>query len=228
MCRSTGVAPVILAFAGQVSPDRFILRDVPIQDDPVSPPEHVASLLLTQSRVLDAVATTQEETFKKRQKQKDNPSTQGSLQVGDLVLLSYPGRPPSKLQSKYRGPFKVTTLRGCLAVISSLLVDKIYRVDVSRLKAWKADADPIETARKTEPNVFFPSAIIAHEPHVDNPTTASHYLFMTEWENFEPEDSTWQELKDVKHLDLFRKYLNANKEQLPKCLQRLSEELEQD
>ena len=210
-----------------MSPDRFILREVPTHDEPVSPSEHVASLLLTQSRVLDAVAATQEKTFQKRQRQKGNPSTQGSLEVGDLVLLSYPGRPPSKLQSKHRGPFKVTTLRGCLAVISSLLDDKIYRVDISRLKAWTANADPVETAQKTEPNVFVPSAIIAHEPHVDNPTKASHYLFMTEWENFEPEDSTWQELKDVKHLDLFRHYLKANKEQLPKCLRQFLDKLDQ-
>ena len=220
--RSTNVAPVILAFAGQVSPNRFLLKDVPSQDGKwVTPPEHIARLLLTQSRVLDAVAVAQEKTYAMRDKRKDNPPLVGSPEVGDLVLLSYPVRPPSKLSTRFRGPFKVVGAKGCLIIIASLLVDKVYRVDVSRLKQWNGDADPIEVAQRSEPEVFFPEAILAHEPHVEHPTQASHYLFLTSWEGFEPEDSTWQEMKDIKHLDMFQDYLKMKESSLPPCLAQL-------
>ena len=137
------------------------------------------------------------------------------------MLLSYPVRPPSKLSTRFRGPFKVVGANGCLIILASLLVDKIYRVDVSRLKQWNGDADPIEVAQRSEPDVFFPEAILAHESHVEHPQKASDYLFLTSWEGFEPEDSTWQEMKDVKHLDMFQDYLKMKESSLPSCLAQL-------
>ena len=219
--RSTGVAPVILVFAGQVTPDRFLLRDIsdPNSDDtPLTPPEYISNILLQQSRVLDAVAEQQEKTYKKRQRSKYNPTMSTSLQVGDFVMLSYINRPPSKLSTKLRGPFRIVSISGCCTHVASLLVDKIYKVDISRLKKWTASGDPTDAARKAEPNTFVPEAIIDCQPHALKPNKPDDYLFLTTWEGFEPADATWQELKDVRHLDIFQDFISDHQNSLPKCL----------
>ena len=212
---STGVAPVVLTYCGQVQPDRYLFKHVVDKSKMrKGPSSFIANVEEMQEALIMAddlylkgrfkeYADTRVEAIQKlknqvsrrqrkvihRHMEKIKATTKAhDFKVGDLVTLAYPDRPPTKLSPKVRGPFKVSNVHKDIIHVSSLISNSVYRVGPSRLRHWKQNKlDPKEAARKAEPTSYVPRAIIDFgvRRSVHKPISKNDYVFLVQWEGYD-------------------------------------------
>ena len=122
------------------------------------------------------------------------------MQVGDLVLVSYVVRPPSKLAARWAGPFRVLKVDGNRITIEDLTDGSTRTVDISRLKIFRGDADPQKIAAAD----LGESTAIRIDAFKGQPKKRSSLRFQVVWSDG---DITWEPWQNIKKLALLEDFV---------------------
>ena len=157
--------------------------------------------------MLDA-ASTRLLAEQKRLEQENGPTTSvRPLSPGDLVLLHYPTRPPSKLHSRVAGPFRVVERRGNLIYARDLTCERVIERDAEMWTPFHVPRSMSETELRKiaaadlgETNV---EAIVNHRGEA----IKSKIEFEVLWSDGE---HTWESWKTKRKLAALDAYLEAH------------------
>ena len=137
-----------------------------------------------------------------------SPETPTTFNVGDYVLVSYPNRPPTKLNAKWRGPLIIVEVSGNTYTCQNLTTLKNISYDISRLKKFHLsdgiNPKSIAAADTCELEV---EAIVDHR---GSTRKRSKMKFRVRWLGYEPEEDTWEPFKNVKDLQALDEYVNQH------------------
>ncbi len=124
------------------------------------------------------------------------------------------GRPPNKLMTPKRGPFRVIAANGNTYKIQSLAhEDDITEVHVTDLQPFTFDADhtdPFEVSLGDDQE-FVVESIVQHEkrPHPNGHTQREQLYLLVKWMGLEKQ--SWEPVSGLYHLPLARDYLREHK-----------------
>jgi hypothetical protein len=141
---------------------------------------------------------------------KKSPEHPTVFEVGDLVLVSYPDRPPNKLSSKWRGPVSIVDISGNTYSLQDLRTLAIFRADISRLKLFHQDArfDNLDLAARDEDELVVEKIV----DHTGSPRMKSQMQFRVRWAGFEPDEDTWEPYSHVRELSALDAYVALHPE----------------
>jgi hypothetical protein len=127
------------------------------------------------------------------------------FKVGDLVLVKYPNRPPSKLRPKWRGPYRIlsrnSTSTFTLQHVSNF---KEFVQHVSMMKPFNdSRSDPIAIA-SVDDDEYEVEAIIGHRGK-----SVRNLSFRVRWVGYPPSQDSWLRYRDVKELAALDAYIAA-------------------
>lgn len=142
--------------------------------------------------------------------------------VGSYVLALYKdshsrgkGRPPNKLLTIKRGPFRVISNSGNMYRIQSLAHDNITERHVKDLQPFIFDADQTDpfSISLGDEQEFEIERVVTHEWRANpDPLKKAKKLFLLiKWEDYDESENTWEPIQGVVGLPLIRDYLRANK-----------------
>ena len=121
---------------------------------------------------------------------------------GELVLVSYKTRPPSKLHARWAGPFEVTKMEANTIFLRDLTGGPNRDVDVSRVKPFIRDGlvepQAVAAADLGETEVI---EIVAHR---GSPRKRSEMEFQVNWSDG---DTTWEPWENVRRLAVLDDYV---------------------
>ena len=147
---STGASPASLLFGNQLNLDRGILTKFPPTTSlPTKSSKIIANMLLIQEQLnANAVQLLQESDDNHISANGQTPTV---FEVGTFVLALRPNAPPTRLHTKWMGPFKVMSYNKDQYTLLNLITNKTRDVHVRRLKQFLFDRtkiSPIDTARR--------------------------------------------------------------------------------
>jgi hypothetical protein len=203
--QSIGTSPHQLMHWAPTDLDRGILT--PHGEAQVIPPlstEHVSKLQKAYERLLDE---TSEHVI--REQEKLRATYEGvaptDFMVGDLVLLSYLVRPPSKLSARWAGPFRIRERKANTAILEDMTGGAQKSVDISRLKLFLlgpgVDPQAVAAADMGEVQV---DMVLAHRGSVRKRSTLE---FQVQWSDG---DVTWEPWESVRKLAAVDEYIRTN------------------
>lgn len=210
---TTGVSPAELLFGNVIQMDRIILHPPPKEDESSTPmqlSEHMASMLKAQADLIK-VAQEHQHTHDEFHMSLYN-SEYTEYPVNSYVLLAYPDgdRPPNKLKTNLRGPFRVVNLNGSKYTIQNLLTSKNFDVHISRLRPFLYDAertDPKDVAMH-EQEEFIIEKILQHR---GDTTRRKQIEFLVKWQDFDNSQNSWEPYSNLRDTEQLLEYLRANK-----------------
>jgi hypothetical protein len=186
---------------GLLDPVRPLTEQLPLST------EFVTELHRAHESMLDAASNCLLAEQRRLEQENGPGAAVQPLSPGDLVLLHYPTRPPSKLHSRVAGPFRVVERRGNLIFARDLTCERIIERDA---EMWTPFLTPrsmseeelrrIAAADLGETNV---EAIVNHRGEL----TKSKIEFEVVWSDGE---HTWEPWKTVRQLTALDAYLEAN------------------
>jgi hypothetical protein len=188
------------------------------EEIPVQVQEVLDKAMEAQRIILDSSEKHQRKVLKERTE--NIPSDK--LQEGDLVLLAYPDRTPTKLTPRWRGPLVVVSRRdqSSLVEVQCILTNRIYKVHVSRLKLYNNSRDlPPADIAAVDIDHYTVESIAGHRV-IDSKAkagarrnrnfTARDMEFKVKWLGYDEEDDTWMHYSEIKSLSALEKYLVYN------------------
>jgi hypothetical protein len=185
---------------GILDPVRPLTEQLPLKT------EFVAELHRAHESMLDA-ASTRLIAEQRRLEQENGAAEVRPLSPGDLVLLHYPVRPPSKLHSRVAGPFRVVERKGNLIYARDLTCERVIERDAEMWTPFHAPHSMSETELRKiaatdlgETNV---EAILNHRGGI----TRSKIEFEVLWSDGE---KTWEPWITVRHLALLDTYIETH------------------
>jgi hypothetical protein len=127
---------------------------------------------------------------------------------GEFVLVKYPNRPPSKVNSKYRGPFLVQARHGDSYICQDLTTGKPLNFHADRLVLFHPSSTmtPIDIAARDNQEYVI-DFISAHEGSAKHKPSLS---FLVHWLGFEEEEATWEPLQSLKDTEALEVYCRSN------------------
>jgi len=227
---STGIAPATLLYGSLVELNRGVFpeAELPAQESPSESsssnqrdPTWLSQRLEAQREMLQIAERHQREVDAHNLRTRtDSSAPPTEFEVGSYVLALYKdrhaqgkGRPPNKLMTLKRGPFRVISHDGNSYRIQNLAhADDISEAHVTELQPFFFDAehtDPFEVALG-DSREFIVNRVLQHEkrPHTD-PTIKREQLFLElEWSHGK---NSWEHVSGLYHLPLIRDYLRDNK-----------------
>jgi Chromo (CHRromatin Organisation MOdifier) domain len=129
--------------------------------------------------------------------------------VDSFVLVQYTSTPPTRLHTKWEGPFKVISSDLSEYTLLNLVSKKTCNVHASRLKPFIYDPlkqDPLDTARRDYME-FFVESILSHSCDTRRVSTL---LFHVKWLNHPPESNTWEPWRNLRSCEALHTYLRTN------------------
>jgi hypothetical protein len=203
---STGVAPARIIFGEAIDLDRDILtpNTLPEEHNHGDLSGYVRYLIQTQRAVI--------EIAKANQTAKDDAHMASSDEVHETVyadnsyvLLDYPtGQPPSKLNTKHRGPLQVLSHQNGTYNLCDLVNGKVVTSHVSRLRPWLGNSDPTAAALK-DSGAYLVESIVAHRGnHTRNRCTL---FFHVKWVGYDLSDTDWEPWKNFHTNAVVHQYL---------------------
>jgi hypothetical protein len=202
--QSIGTSPHQLLHWAPTDLDRGILK--PYGEAQVIPPlttEYVSGLQQGYERLLDE---TSEHVIREQEKLMGDyeGTVPTSFEVGDLVLMSYLVRPPSKLNARWAGPFRIIERKANSAMLEDLTGGPQKTVDVSRLKIFLlapgVNPQVVAAADMGEVQV---DSVLAHRGSVRKRATLE---FQVQWSDG---DVTWEPWESVKKLAAVDEYIRS-------------------
>ena len=205
---STGASPSSLVLGNSVRLDRGILLPFPEVPTTLTPASaKVADMILTQESLLARAATQLREADEARLASHSPDLT--TFAVDSYVLVQYATTPPTRLHTKWEGPFKVVSFLLSEYTLLNLVTKKTRTVHASRLKPFVFNPtmhDPLDTARRDYME-FFVESILAH---TGNPRKVSTLLFHVKWLNYPSSANTWEPWANLRSCEPLHVYLRAN------------------
>jgi Chromo (CHRromatin Organisation MOdifier) domain len=188
--------------------DRGILLPFPEVPTTLTPASaKVADMILTQESLLARAATQLREADEARLASHSPDLT--TFAVDSYVLVQYATTPPTRLHTKWEGPFKVVSFLLSEYTLLNLVTKKTRTVHASRLKPFVFNPtmhDPLDTARRDYME-FFVESILAH---TGNPRKVSTLLFHVKWLNYPSSANTWEPWANLRSCEPLHAYLRAN------------------
>ena len=138
-------------------------------------------------------------------KSPENPTT---FEVGDLVLASYPERPPDKLTSVWRGPLVVHSIENQTYICQDIVTMQVAPYFVTRLKKYHDDntIEPLALAAIDRDELEV-EAIVGHTGSYKDRNSMK---FRVRWKDFQPEDDTWEPWRGVRDLQVLDEYIETH------------------
>ena len=164
-------------------------------------------MILTQESLLPRAATQLREADEARLATHSPDLT--TFAVDLYVLVQYATTPPTRLHTKWEGPFKVVSFLLSEYTLLNLITKKTRTVHASRLKPFvfnPSTHDPMDTARRDYME-FFVESILAH---TGNPRKVSTLLFHVKWLNYPSSANTWEPWANLRSCEPLHAYLRAN------------------
>jgi hypothetical protein len=217
---SIGLAPATILFGTAINLDRgiFIPNEIlKCSHSGTNYPEYVAQLIAAQKHAIEFARLTQQELDRKHLKDRVG-ETITVFPNGSFVLMEYAKslsgskKPPHKLMTKLRGPYRVLSHRGPDYVIEHLADKRVSTVTVTRLRPFVFDpkrTDPKEVAAK-DISEFQISHIIDHRPRKTRPKR-SEMEFLVHWEGYDDSHDTWEPWEVLKANEIVHAYCASNK-----------------
>jgi transposase InsO family protein len=169
-------------------------------------------------RVTMIASNYQKDVIKKRLAK--SPEFPTVFEIGDYVLVSYPGdgKPPSKLNMRWKGPFQVVSRDSQKYVVRDLMTEVDNTYFVNRMKLFTMD--DVETDLKhlaiSDVQEYVIDNIINFRKY--SPTSINSCEFLVHWFGFSSDNDTWEPYVNLKntvqlndfmklHIDKFKKWL---------------------
>ena len=130
--------------------------------------------------------------------------------VGSCVLCRYTDRPPTRLRTKWHGPYCIVSFKGSEYVLANLVNHKTRSVHVKNLKIFNYDPKvdiPADTARRDYME-FMVEKVLGHAGDIKKPTTMS---FHVKWLNYDDSHNTWEPWKSLQLCEALHDSLRDNK-----------------
>lgn len=219
-----GVSPAQLIFGNTVNLDRGIF--MPQSAIPLNPDEATPSVrqyldkLLSAQRVIISIA--QERQFAadvehlrlSEEKEGEEGGQLTEFPINSYVVMRYPAglgnghRPPSKLHTKWQGPFRVVERTGDRYTLQNLVTNKQVTRHVAELALYRNDLQlgkPEEAAWRDD-SQFEIDHIVSHKGHF---TRLKSLSFRVRWKGYDASEDTfepWSNLRTTVQLhDYLRK-----------------------
>ena len=128
--------------------------------------------------------------------------------IGSYVLVKQE-HPPTRLHTKWKGPFRVVSFEGSEYVLANLITHKHNSVHVKNLKIINYDPSmgiPADTARRDYME-YFVEKVLSHTGDSKKPTSMS---FHVKWLNYDNSHNTWEPWKNLWLCDALHVYLRNN------------------
>ena len=205
---STGASPASLLFGNTVLLDKGILMPTPeVPTTLTSASKKVADMIRAQDILITKAAT-------RLRAADDAHLTTGSVQlttfpVDSYVLAQYATTPPTRLHTKWEGPFRVLSSSQSEYTLLNLITKKHRTVHASKLKTFVFDPatqDPADTARRDYME-FFVESILAHR---GDRKKVSSLSFLVKWLNYDSSMNTWEPWGNLRLCEPLHTYLRAH------------------
>ena len=184
---------------GLLDPERPLTEQLPLTT------EFVAGLHRAHESMLDAASMILLEEQRKSEKEQGTSEVR-PISPGDLVLLHYPVRAPSKLHSRVAGPFRVTERKGNLVYARDLTSERVIERDAEMWTPFYMPRPMSEAELRmiaaTDLGETAVEAILNHR----GGTTRSKIEFEVLWTDGE---KTWEPWKTVRQLAILDTYLKG-------------------
>ena len=133
--------------------------------------------------------------------------------INSYVLVQYENsehRPPTKLDTRWRGPLQVVSREGDIYTLLNLVNNKLEDFHIKNIKQFYYDpihTDPRIVANK-DYKFFDVEAILKHRGKINR----SSMEFLVKWTGYN--ETTWEPYKNVRDNIILHNYLKANKKLL--------------
>ena len=205
---SIGTTPARVLFGDYVNLDRGILFPFNPEEEGegTTAEDYVQELIKAQRLILETSQNFQNKVVEKALEKNPAEEDLSEFEQGDLVLMSYPNRPPSKLHAPWRGPFAIVGKTfGNAYICQDLNSLNLKSVHISRLKRYRIDEDMsnLHVAAMDLSGEFVLEKIQSHRGN-----SKKNLKFLVSWNGYDAEFDTWEPLvnvKDAEQLDVYCK-----------------------
>lgn len=219
-----GVSPAQIIFGNTIDLDRGIISPIsPMDEMPYD--DYVQQQSLLQAEILQAAADAQfkEDQYNIAARAPSQPHTE--FPTNSYVLARYEGddhRPPSKLETRWRGPLRVITCANSVCTVQHLVTNKLEDLHITLLKPFHYDAeqtDPHQVAAQDE-GYYIIAEVLDHRFVKDGAVyegtnsrgKLSHLQLLVHYEgDDEPLWQQWSTETKLNHATKVHDYLRANK-----------------
>jgi hypothetical protein len=208
---TTGVSPSALIFGRLAVHDQGILDGyTDTQKDNLQLSEWSDKMLKAQ-QILLKIATENQLKWDTANIAQRTPRTISHFPVNSYVLVEYPDaglgkKPPNKLMTALKGPFRVVENIGADYKLLNLVNNKIEEAHVKRLRPF--EFDPIRTNPRDVANadVGFENVerVITHKGHFNRKNTLK---FKVHWEGCPDAEDSWLPWKELRSNEALHEYL---------------------
>ena len=207
---SIGESPARILFGGAIDLDRDILKPnkIPEDHEHSDMTKYVTDLISTQRSIIEFAKQTQIDKDTAHMEQQSDADVT-VFPDDSYVLLDYPDRPPSKLNTKLRGPTKVIGHVDSTYKLRDLVFGKELTAHISRLRPWKGKRDPLEAAMRDE-GAFLVESVVKHRNSDGSRKTRGNLEFHIKWVGYELEPNDWHPWKNFHSNAVVHKYLAEN------------------
>lgn len=190
---ATGISPARLVFGDCVTLDRGLLFDYS-SANMTTVSEYMRNILEVQDILMQNAESHQ------RQRDHDylatSPENPTTFEIGDLVLVSYPNRPPSKLAPRWRGPYRVVNVMDNTLTLLDLVTERQIEKHVSMCKKFQVqDSANLLDIAAVDSDHFLIDKIV---DHVGNPRRKKSLQFRVRFQGYGEDDDLWYNYNDCK------------------------------
>jgi hypothetical protein len=186
-------------FEGVFEPTRVVSELLPVTT------KFMKVLVTAHERLLDQASLLLLEAQGKLVK----PNTEErNFRVGDLVLLTYPTAPPSKLHARIAGPFRVNKIERNLVTVQDITGTRVLQRDISVVVPFRVPAGTTETSLiEVAASDLGESVVTSISGDRGNPAKKDSLEFRVQWEDGE---TTWEPYSAVRNLSVLNDYLTQS------------------
>jgi hypothetical protein len=208
---STGVSPSALVFGNAFHLDKGIFDNFSKeQTEQFSLSEYSAKMLKAQ-QILLKIANEHQYKKDSEHLEKRTPETISVFPPNSYVLVSYPDsgfgpRPPNKLMTNLKGPYRVIKNTGADYTLLNLVNNKTESVHIKRLKPFLYDprfTDPADIANRDDgfENV---ETVLKHKGDLND---KKNLEFLVKWEGCPESENSWLPWKELRSNEALHNYL---------------------
>ena len=210
---SIGCAPAQIVFGNSINLDKGILLPFKAESLPSNAPAlslWTANMLQAQA---DIIRAAQELLIIKDQESRDLDSDRvhTRFENNSYVLVKYDQRPPTKLNTHYRGPLRVVNSIGSIYTLQNLVTGSLEDHHISKLQPFYYDpliTDPVSIANKDKQMVVVESI---SEMRGDPNGSRKDLFFKVHWKDCPDRDDSWESYSNLRHNEVLHAFLIAKK-----------------
>jgi transposase InsO family protein len=211
---SIGCNPASLLYGNSIDLDRGIflpLKSIDVEAKPLN--EWAANMLDTQSRLLALANNRQRDIDNKHISDRDNGQIT-EFKVNSLVLVAYPDgplgrRPPTKLHTNLRGPFRVISSIGNTYTLYDFVSDKEITVNIKAIRQYHSTRQSLSdrSVALKDKGEFVVESIVAHTGDAKRKSLLD---FKVRWLGYTSADDEWLPWSSLRNNPKLHDYLRAN------------------